>query len=87
VGGGLVGDDVRRHAAAHEFGIDVRGIGDERDGQRRLGRARGLDHLQRADEIRSDVLEITDLLPSAGPLRIYFDAEDRRAGHAAREWL
>ncbi len=84
---GLVGHEVGHDAAAHELGVDVGGVAEERDGERlaRLLRLRG-EAERLVQRVGRDV-DVGGLEPALDARRVDLDAERDAAGHGDGERL
>ena len=87
VGGGLVGDQVGQHAAAHELRKDLGRVAEQADREGAPLHAAALDHRQRLVEVGRHPVEVAGLEPALDPARPAFDREQRGPGHGRRQRL
>ncbi len=83
----LIGQYIRRDAAANELGQDVRGVPLERDRTRGAIAAPRLDPGQGLVKIRGRFVEIVRRQPARDAVRIHFDDESGRPVHRRRQRL
>ncbi len=84
---GLVGHDVRPHAAAHQLRKDLRGVAEQPDREGALRAACLLDDRQRLVQVGRHAVEVAGLETALDPARPAFDREQRGAGHGRGERL
>ena len=84
---GLVGDDVRGHAARDQFRVNIGGIAAEADGKRLAAGAGGVNQGKRFIERRRLPLQIAVFQALGDARRVGLDDENRRARHHACERL
>ena len=87
VGAGLVGDDIRTDAAAHQFGHDIGGVAEQADGHCVTRRAGFLDGRQSVVEIIDAAVEIAALQAPVDAARPALDGQHGRPGHRRRQGL
>jgi hypothetical protein len=87
VGRGLIGDQIGQLAAAHQLGVDVGGVADDRDRSRLALGGVGPGPAQAVVEGVSDLVEVAGLEAALDPRRIDLDRQAHAAGHDHRQRL
>ena len=78
---GLVGDDVRPDATAHQFGKNIGGIAEQADRDRLLALRRLRHDRERLIKRAGLPVEVTGAQPHLDAARLALDREHRRTGH------
>ncbi len=84
---GLIGDDVDLHAAAHELGQDLGGVGRQADREATPVGAGAVQPGQRVVEVGRALVQVAGLDPSLDPVQVDLDAQRGAVEHRDRQRL
>ncbi len=84
---GLVGDDIRPHAAPYQFGKNIGGIAEQADRDRFLALRRIRHGRERLIKGAGLPVQVTRAQPHLDAAWLAFDCKHRRSGHRRRQWL
>ena len=87
MGGGLVGDDIDLHAAAHDFGQDVGTVANESDGESAAFVTGRFAEGERLAEIFADGVAIASVDATLDAAPVHVDGQDDSAVESDGQWL